>query len=76
MPYKFSKINKTLNEFEHYINEEERTGLVLLKAYAMLNYDNFSYFYKKDNSETFSDLISGYFKKSKVRVLSGEKHEA
>lgn len=58
---------KTFEEFEKYIQEEEKSGLVLLKAYSMLNYEHFSYFYKQSNEESFKHLVTGYFRKPKVR---------
>lgn len=58
---------KTFNEFEFYIHEEEKSGLVLLKAYAMLNNENFQYFYKQTNDDTFKGLITDYFRKPKTK---------
>lgn len=54
---------KTFNEFEYYINEEERSGLVKLKAYAMCGCEKFEYFYKKSNVETFDNSIKEFFQK-------------
>lgn len=64
---------KSLNEFEKYINEEERSGLIELKAYAMLGHENFEYFYKSNNEETFCHLLSNYFEKPKMKVLRDEQ---
>lgn len=61
---------KTFNEFETYIHDEEKSGLILLKAYAMLNCEHFSYFYKQSNEESFEHLVTEYFRKPKTRKKS------
>lgn len=58
---------KTFNEFETYIHDEEKSGLVLLKAYAMLNCEHFNYVYKQSNEESFEHLVTDYFRKPKTR---------
>lgn len=60
---------KTFNEFEYYINEEEKSGLIKLKAYAMCGSEKFEYFYKKNNVENFDYSLKEFFKKQVRKEL-------
>ena len=61
--------NITFNEFENNINQEQKHGLIKLKACAMLGYDNFEYFYKKTNEDSFEYILKNLFSRNKVKEL-------
>ncbi|MBO6194969.1 MAG: AAA family ATPase [Bacilli bacterium] len=60
---------KNFKEFEYYINDEERKGLIRLKDYSLRGYDDFQYIYKKSNEDSFEDVIVDYFNTKKENQI-------
>ena len=59
----------TFNEFEYNINQEQKHGLIKLKACAMLGCEKFEYFYKKTNDDSFEYILKDFFNKNKIKEL-------
>lgn len=68
--------NVSLDFFEVYLKKELLSGLGELKNYVLQN-NNFKYFYKKTNNDSFEDYILNYFgcfkSKNSTRLVKNKK---
>lgn len=55
----------SFSDFEIYLNEELKSGLIKLKDLAMNHADYFEYFYKTSNEDSFENVIVDFFELNK-----------